>query len=561
MQTKRSARRARLGLWLFVGVAIMGPLLGWLLWPLSSPRFHIIDDAAKLAEKQRFLLAQAGRALPQGSAPNGSAAPAASRRPNIVVILADDLGKTDISLYGSPHLVTPRIDSIGRAGVTFAEGYITSPICAPSRAGLLTGRYQQRFGFELINHERYPRNRLEYYVFKHFFARGDWRVADAVAVPEFDDILAQGLPSSELTLAEVLKPLGYRTALIGKWHLGSSPQAIPSRRGFDYQYGFYGASTLYADPRRPDIVNQRHSDFSDRFIWAGHREGNCVLRRNDEPVDDDLYVTERIAKESSAFIQKNKDAPFFLYVPFSAPHTPFQVPRRYYDRFAAEPDPNKRVYYGMIAALDDAVGEILDSLRAAGLMEQTLVFFLSDNGGATYTHATDNSPLRGGKFTNFEGGINIPFLMQWPGHVESGQKFVPPVSSMDIFATAAAVAGSPLPTDRTYDGVDLLPHLQRGAQTAAVPVHEALYWRSLYTKAIRHGRYKLIRDDKADRTVLFDLAADKSETKNLAADLPAVVAELLGKLVRWESELRSPMWPRVMDYHHRDRDGVYYFPL
>ncbi|HRI53373.1 MAG TPA: sulfatase-like hydrolase/transferase, partial [Pseudomonadota bacterium] len=454
-----SRRSARIYLWACLFVFTAGPLLGWLLWPLASRRFHIVDDVDKLAAKQAFLLAQVSRALPARGVSGGPPA----RRPNIVVLLADDLGKTDISLYGSPHIKTPNIDSIGRGGATFTEGYITSPICAPSRAGLLTGRYQQRFGFEIINHERYARNRLEYYVFKYILARGDWRVAEAMAVPTFDDILAQGLPASEITLAELLKPLGYRTAIIGKWHLGSSPQAIPSRRGFDYQYGFYGANTLYANPRRADIVNQRHEDFSDRFMWSAHREGNCVLRRNDEPVDDDLYLTTRLAKESSAFIRANKDAPFFLYVPFSAPHTPFQVPREYFDRFASETDANKRVYLGMIAALDDAVGEVLTALRETGLDEQTLVFFLSDNGGATYTRATDNAPLRGGKFTNFEGGINIPFLLKWKGHIPEGVVFNPPVSALDVFATAAAVAGSPLPTDRAYDGVDLLPHLGQAA--------------------------------------------------------------------------------------------------
>lgn len=536
----------------------LGPLLVWLLWPLASRRFHIVDDPAKLAAKQAFLLAQVGRALPgRGAAGAGSV-----RRPNIVLLLADDLGKTDISLYGNRHLQTPHIDSIGRSGATFSEGYITSPICAPSRAGLLTGRYQQRFGFELITHERYARNRLEYYVFKYLLARGDWRVSEALAVPAFDDILAQGLPASEITLAELLKPLGYHTAIIGKWHLGSSPGAIPSRRGFDYQYGFYGANSLYANPRRADIVNQRHDDFSDRFMWSAHREGNCVLRRNDEPVDDDLYLTTRLAKESSAFIRANKDAPFFLYVPFSAPHTPFQVPRSYFDRFASEPDANKRVYLGMIAALDDAVGEILTTLRETGLEEQTLVFFLSDNGGATYTRATDNAPLRGGKFTNFEGGINIPFLVQWRGHIPAGTVFTPPVSALDVFATAAAVAGSPLPTDRTYDGIDLLPHIvQAKPPPQPTDVHPALYWRSMYTKAIRQGRYKLIRDEKAARTVLFDLAADKSETTDLSARAPDVVKGLLDQLASWEAALRNPLWPQVMDYHHRDRDGVYYFPL
>lgn len=545
MQSRRLSRVKVAGL---IGIVLM-PLLVWLLWPLASPRFRITDDVEKLAGKQAFLQQQATRK---------SASTPSTRRPNIVLILADDLGKTDISMYGSKHLRTPNIDSIGHSGVTFAEGYITSPICSPSRAGLLTGRYQQRFGFELITHERYPRNRLEHYAAKYIVARGDWRIKDDLAVPEFDDILLQGLPRSEITLAEVLQPLGYRTAIIGKWHLGSSPTAIPIHRGFDEQFGFYGSHSLYANPKRDDIVNQRHTDFSDRFIWSSHREGNCVLRRNDEAVDDDVYLTTRIARESSAFIHKHKDAPFFLYVPFSAPHTPFQVPRAYFDRFPDEPDPNKRVYLGMIAALDDAVGEILTALRETNLEDQTLLFFLSDNGGATYTHATDNAPLRGGKFTNFEGGINVPFMMRWKDHLPSGVRFTQPVISMDVFATAVAAAQSPLPTDRPYDGVNLLPYLS-GEKSGEV--HAALYWRSMYAKALRRGRYKLLRDDRANRTVLFDLEADKNETTDLAASAPRVVEELLRELGTWESSLRNPAWPRVMDYHHRDRDGVYSFPL
>ncbi len=551
MQASRSPRKGSKRLFRLLWILPLGLLFSWLLWPVASPRFRITDDTKKLAGKQAFLREQQlhGRA---------AAGESALRRPNILILLADDLGKTDVSLYGSTHIRTPNIDSIGANGVTFSEGYITSPICSPSRAGLLTGRYQQRFGFELITHERYPRNRLEYYVAKYLLARGDWRIADEIMVPEFEDVLSQGLPASELTLAELLQPLGYRTAIMGKWHLGFSATAIPIHRGFDYHYGFYGAHSLYANPARPDIVNSRHEDFSERFIWSSHREGNCVLRRNDEPVDDDLYLTARIAKESTDYIRAHKDEPFFLYVPFNAPHTPFQVPRAYFDRFPNEPDDNKRVYLGMIAALDDAVGEILAALRETGLLEKTLIFFLSDNGGATYTHATDNAPLRGGKFTNFEGGINIPFAMQWKGHLPSGARFTRPVSSLDIFTTTAAAAGSPLPADRSYDGENLLPYLL-GDKTG--DVHAALFWRSMYAKAIRRGRYKLLRDERANRTLLFDMEADKTESQDIAAREPSVVSELLQALGKWESELQSPLWPRVMDYHHHDRDGVYYFPL
>ncbi len=422
----------------------------------------------------------------------------------------------------------------------------------------MTGRYQQRFGHELQPHERYPRNRLEYYVFKYFLAGDDFRVADLIAFPRFEDVLEQGLPLSEVTLAEVLRRQGYRTAIMGKWHLGGFGDHIPIRRGFDYHYGFYEAHTLYADPNDPDIVNQRRPDFSDRFVWDHGREGNCALRRNDQIVDEKVYLTDKIADESIHWLEANHDGPFFLYVPFSAPHTPFQVPRRYWDRFADVTDPTKRVYAAMIASLDDAVGRIMDTLRRLGLDERTLVFFLSDNGGATYTGATDNAPLKGGKFTNFEGGINVPYLVRWPGTIAPGAPCSHPVSALDVFATAVDVAGADLPTDRPYDGVSLMPYLT-GHTTA--PPHEALFWRAEYHKAIRKGDWKLVKDEMSGRTVLYDLATDKSERRNLAAAHPEVVRDLEHVLTRWENEMVSPLWPRVMDFRFVDGEEVYFFPL
>src|SRR5437867_1108211 len=251
-----------------VALIALAATLAYLVYPLSSARFRIVVDEAKLHGRERYL----------------ASAPARERRgPNVVLILADDLGKTDISTYEG-RVPTPHIDALGREGAACSEGYITSPICSPSRAGLLTGRYQQRFGHELQPHDRYPRNRLEYYLFKYLLARGDFRVADLIAFPRFEDILGQGLPASEVTLAEVLRRQGYRTAIIGKWHLGSYGGHIPIRRGFDYHYGFYEAHTLYADPGDPDIVNQRHDDFTDRHIWSQGRHGNCALRRNGDVV-------------------------------------------------------------------------------------------------------------------------------------------------------------------------------------------------------------------------------------------------------------------------------------
>ncbi len=524
-------------------LVIVAATLGYLLYPLSSGRFHIVVDEAKLRGRERYL------ATPPREEP--------TRRPNIVIILADDLGKTDISLYGG-RVATPRIDALGHEGATCTEGYITSPICSPSRAGLMTGRYQQRFGHEIQPHERYPRNRLEYYIFKYFLASDDFRVADLIAFPRFEDIIQQGLPLSEVTLAEVLRRQGYQTAIMGKWHLGSSPDRIPIRRGFDYHYGFYEAHTLYADPHDPDIVSQRHDDFADRHIWSLGRQGNCALRRNDQVVDEKVYLTQKITQESVRWLEAHRDGPFFLYVPFSAPHTPFQVPRQYYERFADVSDPIHRVYYGMIAALDDGVGAIMDTLARLGLDDRTLVFFLSDNGGATYTGATDNAPLRGGKFTNFEGGINIPFVVRYRGTIPAGTACPHPVSALDVFATAVDLAGADLPTDRPYDGVSLLPFLT--GQTLAAP-HEALFWRSEYHKAIRQGDWKLVKDEMSGRTVLFDLASDESERRNLASVHPDVVRDLEAALTRWENQMVSPLWPRVMDFRFVDGEEVYFFPL
>jgi arylsulfatase A-like enzyme len=531
-------RRGRLAL---LGLAAA---LVYVVYPLSTARFRIVVDATKLRARERYLATTPEREPGR-------------HRPNVVLLLADDLGKTDISAYGG-RVPTPHIDALGHEGAVCGEGYITSPICSPSRAGLLTGRYQQRFGHELQPHARYPRNRLEYWVFKYLLATRDFRVADLIAFPRFEDILEQGLPLSEVTLAEVLKREGYATAIMGKWHLGASPTRIPIRRGFDYHYGFYEAHTLYADPANPEIVNQRHDDFTDGHIWDAGRTGNCALRRNDTVVDDQVYLTERIAAESVRWLEEHRDGPFFLYVPFNAPHTPFQVPRRYYDRFASIADPYRRIYAAMIASLDDAVGDIMAALARLGLDDDTIVVFLSDNGGATYTGATDNAPLRGGKFTNFEGGINVPFLVRWRGRIAAGAACTDPVSALDVFATAVDVAGADLPTDRPYDGVSLLPYLT-GRKTGAP--HDALFWRSEYHKAIRKGDWKLVKDEMSGRTVLYDLGTDKVERRNVADTHADVVRDLELRLTDWENEMVSPLWPRVMDYRFADGGEVYFFPL
>lgn len=528
---------------------ILIPVLIFGFWPLGNPRYEIVFDADKIDYRNKFLK-QAQPHL-DGTPP-----------PNIVVILADDLGLMDVSLYGGKNVKTQHIDAIGQQGVTFTEGYISSPICAPSRAGLMTGRYQQRFGFEINIHERYPQNRIEYFVYANLLNTGDWKVAqhEDWAVPTFEDMQKQGLPPTEFTLAELLKTKGYQTAAIGKWHMGYNETAIPIKRGFDYHYGFYEAFSLYAPEDKADIINQKLSDFSDPHIWGKGRTGNCAIRKNDKVVQEDTYLTTKIAEETNQWIKEHQREPFFVYVPFSAPHTPFQATKEYYDKYAHIESPEKRIYYAMIHALDDAVGSIMNNLKELELEDNTLVIFLSDNGGATYTGAADNSPFKGGKFTNFEGGIRVPFMMQWKGRLPAGMTYEKPVSALDIFATTAALAELQLPNDRPFDGVNLWPYLLDSSYQNQVP-HPALYWRSEYHKAIRKDEWKLIQDDLAEQTVLYNMRTDKEEQHNVASKHPALVQELQADFKEWEKQLINTNWPRVMDYEIHAGEAVYYFPL
>ena len=524
-------------------IAIFCVFMIYCLLPLSSRKFIIQIDEEMRSYKENFLEAQLN-----------TPAAGLEQLPNVIVILADDLGKTDISLYGSPHVHTPHIDALGEEGVVFSEAYCTSPICAPSRASLLTGRYQQRFGFELQPHDRYPRNRLEVAAYRMLLRNENWEVSDTPRFPRKEDIVRQGLPPSEISLGELLKERGYATGIVGKWHLGVEKPFIPNNRGFDYQYGFYEAFSLYAPVDEPDIVNHRHDHFANRYIWKKGREGPSAIRRNHTVIEEHDYLTTKIADEAVSFIQRNHGNSFFLYVPFSAPHTPFQVPEAYFEQFSHVSDRNKRVYYAMIQALDDAVGVISRTVHELGLDEHTLIFFASDNGGATYTGATDNAPLKGGKFSNFEGGLNIPFMMRWNGVVEPGTVYQNPVSLMDIFVTSVLAAGGALPEDRVYDGADLLPYVTGLVEG---PVHDTLVWRSVYNHAIRSGKWKLILNEREGHMELYDLQTDKSETQNQLEEQSEIIEELLHELNRKEREFMNPLWPRVMDYHFII-DGVDY---
>lgn len=427
----------------------------------------------------------------------------AGAKPNFVIILADDLGYCDTGLYGCKDIPTPNINSIAAHGTLFTDGYVTAGTCSPSRAALMTGRYQERYGFE-FNAGPLPRS-----------IRGEF-----------------GLPLTEITLAQELKTAGYATGMVGKWHIGMVERFHPMNRGFQEYFGFLFGAHAY--------LNTKDS------FRAGDQ--NPILRGR-TAVYEPEYLTEAFAREAVDFIGRHKQHPFFLYVPFNAPHLPLEATKKYLDRFAGVADPKRRTYMAMVSALDDGVGRILDKLRTEELTEKTVVVFLSDNGCATYTNACTNDPLRLGKTTLFEGGVRIPFAIQWPGKIPEGVVFHDPVSSLDIFPTFLKLAGRELPTGRAYDGVDLMPYLTK---TKTGAPHEILFWRNGPNKAVRRGNLKMFFN--GEFTWLFDLSADQGEMKNLAADKPELVKELKDAYAKWESQAVAPLWPSRPGENQRSWD-------
>lgn len=481
------------------------------------------------------------------------------RKLNVVLIVADDLGVSDTSMYEGGRVATPNLDRIANEGVRYGAGYVTAALCSPSRASLLTGRYQQRFGHEAQPHDRYVSSGLEAFFARMFMTTDDWRLLETRS-PDKEDIERQGIPKSELLLPELLKRAGYATGMFGKWHLGWNRDFQPQHRGFDEFTGFYEAYSLYASPpEQQGIVNQHLPEFSDRFIWGRGRSGIASLVRNDQVVDEPRYLTDVFTDEAIDFIDRHQQEPFFLYLPYQNPHTPFQAKQEDFDAFPDEKDPIRRTYLALIRSLDTSVGRVLNALDEKGLRDDTLVIFMSDNGAALYTHATTNAPLQGGKFTFFEGGVRVPFAMRWPGQIPAGAKFDAPVSAVDVVGTIASATGLPLPEDRRYDGVDLLPYVR--GEASGTP-HEALFWRAGYTRAVRSGSLKLLVDDLAKAHALFDLATDPGETRDLSATRPDDVARLRAQLDGWNAECVVPLWPAVMDYRFVANDGrAWWYPL
>ncbi|MBS0000784.1 MAG: sulfatase-like hydrolase/transferase [Cyclobacteriaceae bacterium] len=519
--------------------------LAYLLWPLTSSQFVINWDKRLFELKKTYLQYHEVTNFPE-------------KKPNIVVILVDDLGKTDITLYGPGKVETPHIDAIGREGIIFEQAYVTSPVCSPSRAAIFTGRYPQRFGFTYQMHDFYLTNRLMHYGYRLFIDSSPWRPRSVEQVPSRKMAEKQGMPPSEITLGELLKKEGYHTALIGKWHLGGHEQNTPCNFGFDFQYGFYASHSLYAYEDNPGIISQQISnDFSDKYIWKGQRDGPHAIYRNCEIIREEEYLTQAITRECINFIESNQDTSFFLVASYNAPHTPLQAPAEYVEQYNHIQDPVKRVYYAMIRSLDDEIGKLMESVRQIDHERKTLVFFISDNGGATYTHTTDNAPLRGGKITDFEGGVNVPMIMYWKDHVPEGIKYPHPVSAMDIFGTITSVLEIDLPGDRTYDGINLLEFIEDGETGQSS--HSHIFWNRGNTKSIRSPHYKLILNTEFGDTLLFDMSENNLERKNVLNENRETALDLIEQYDRWEMNLKKPLWPPLIYYVHTEKGKNYYF--
>jgi arylsulfatase A-like enzyme len=476
--------------------------------------------------------------------PGPAAAASGPRPPNIVVIVADDLGFNDLTFGGggvaNGAVPTPNIDGIAAAGVQYTRGYTGNATCAPSRAAIMTGRFPQRFGFEFTPAPKAFMRLIAY--MRRDEPRPPVYFADREAdVPSMEK---EGIPPDEITIAELLKQRGYHTLGFGKWHLGEAPAMQPNAQGFDEYLGFLSGASLYLDKDDPNAVNSvQDFDPIDQFLWANLVF--AVRKDTGRRFAPDAYMTDYLAREAALAIAANKNRPFFVYLAFNAPHTPLQALRSDYEALSGIENHTLRVYAAMIRALDRGVGTVLDALRANGLEDDTLVIFTSDNGGADYIGLPDiNKPYRGWKMTFFEGGVHTPFFVKWPARLAPGQRYAGAVAHVDIFATAAGAAGAPLPTDRTIDGVDVVK-LARGE--APGRPHDAVYWRSGHYRTIVADDWKLQVSERPKRSWLFDLEADPTERHDLSADRPDKLRELSAILADYDGQMVKPAWPALIE--------------
>lgn len=430
------------------------------------------------------------------------------RLPNLVVIMTDDMGYADVGFNGCLDIPTPSINRIADQGVRFTQGYVSFPVCGPSRAGFLTGRYQDRFGF--------------------------------TTNPSIDpDNPISGLPVEEETMAQVLRKAGYKSAIVGKWHMGTNAVFHPLARGFDYFYGFLsGGHNYYPE----ELTLNDLSDVNSKWGWY-----RTKIIENRTTVETDDYLTDELSDAAVRFIKKQVEADqhFMLYLAYNAPHTPLQATEKYLARFQNISDEKRRTYAAMVSAVDDGVDRVLTALEEGGIDENTIVVFLSDNGGA-HNNGSSNKPLRGKKGDLFEGGVRVPFAIKWPGVIPGGQSYEKAISSLDIMATIVAQAGVTINPQRPLDGVDLIPYLT--SMDSGNP-HDYLFWRKWEQNAmaVRHGNNKLVanRQQEENPPELYDLLLDEAETNNIKSKKEDTYQSLLLEWQKWNGQMKDRVFPTL----------------
>lgn len=404
-------------------------------------------------------------------------------KPNIIVILIDDAGYADFGFMGSKDLQTPNLDLLAAQSVRFTDAHVSASVCSPSRAGLLTGKYQQRFGYECNEGEGYP-----------------------------------GMDANQIIIPKLLKEQGYATAAFGKWHLGFDPDQHPLKKGFHYYYGFLsGGRSYFYRPEKDDRKGSKNA-----------------LLENRQPVKFEGYLTDVLGDKAVDYINKNKRQPFFMYWAPNAVHTPMEASGDDMEKFTGHP---RQKLAAMTYSLDRAIGKIINALKQQGLLENTLIFFLSDNGGA-HNNQSSNLPLKGFKGNKYEAGHRVPFLVSWPGRIAGGKDFHGLSSSLDIFPTVLDAAGIKISPPVGLDGVSLLPFLK--SQQTSVP-HTQLVWRKDAEAAIRMNQYKLIRV-KGLGERLYDLSVDPGEKNDLQFQQPEIFSSMKQQLLLWEKDKMKPIW-------------------
>lgn len=411
-------------------------------------------------------------------------------KPNIIVILTDDQGWADVGFNGATDIPTPNIDKMAAEGVVFSNGYVSHPYCSPSRAGLLTGRYQARFGHDC---------NMPYNV-------------------ESDETV--GTPLSEKMISEALKELGYRTSAIGKWHLGDHEELWPPAQGFDHWFGFPGGGMNYWGKSK----NKIQTIYRDRKVV---------------PEDELTYLTDDFTDEAIDFITKKDDKPFFIYLAYNAPHAPDHATKQYLENTKHIEYAGRSIYGAMVNGVDYSVGRIDSTLVANGIKDNTVIVYLSDNGGRV-KHA-DNRPYRGHKGMLFEGGIKVPFSITWPNGIKPNQVYNEAVISLDLFPTFLNMAGGNASNEKQLEGKNLLPYINKQANGKP---HEIMFWRSVggFEYAVRKGKYKLYKSSYKDKTLLFDLEEDSYERYDISDKFPKIMAELEAAYKDWDAKNIVPQW-------------------